>query len=41
MIFAPHAVPEPPKVAVTRPGDLYLMGAHTVCPHCKERNDVD
>ena len=35
------AVPEPPKVAVTQPGDLYLMGAHTVCPHCKERNDVE
>ena len=35
------AVPEPPKVAVTQPGDLYLLGAYTVCPHCKERNDVD
>ena len=35
------AVPEPPKDAITQPGDLWLLGAYTVCPHCKERNDVD
>lgn len=35
------AVPEPPKVAITQPGDLWLLGAYTVCPHCKERNYVD
>lgn len=33
-------VPEPPKEAITQPGDLWLLGAYTVCPHCKERNDV-
>lgn len=35
------AVPEPPKEAITRPGDLWLLGAYTVCPHCQERNDVE
>jgi hypothetical protein len=35
------AVPEPPKVAITKPGDIWLMGAHTVCPHCGGKNDVD
>jgi ParB-like chromosome segregation protein Spo0J len=35
------AVPEPPKEAITQPGDLWLLGAYTVCPHCKERNDVE
>jgi DNA modification methylase len=33
-------VPEPPKEAITQPGDLYLLGAHTICPHCQGRNDV-
>ena len=35
------AVPEPPKEAITQPGDLWLLGAYTTCPHCKERNDVE
>jgi ParB-like chromosome segregation protein Spo0J len=35
------AIPEPPKEAITQPGDLWLLGAYTVCPHCKERNDVE
>lgn len=35
------AVPEPPQEPITQPGDLWLLGAYTVCPHCKERNDVD
>lgn len=35
------AVPEPPAEPITQPGDLWLLGAYTVCPHCKERNDVD
>ncbi|HPC65300.1 MAG TPA: ParB N-terminal domain-containing protein [Anaerohalosphaeraceae bacterium] len=34
------AVPEPPAEPITQPGDLWLLGAYTVCPHCKERNDV-
>jgi hypothetical protein len=33
-------VPEPPKEVITQPGDLYLLGAHTICPHCQGRNDV-
>ena len=32
-------VPEPPKVAVTKPGDLYLLGTYTTCPHCKAINE--
>jgi DNA modification methylase len=33
-------VPEPPKEAITQPGDLYMLGAYTICPHCQWRNDV-
>jgi len=36
----PDEVPEPPKVAITKPGDIWLLGAHTICPHCKEKNYV-
>jgi len=37
----PDDVPEPPKVAVTKPGDIWLLGAYTTCPHCKEKNYVN
>jgi ParB-like chromosome segregation protein Spo0J len=30
----PDEVPEPPKVPVTRSGDLWLLGAHVTCPKC-------
>ena len=30
----PDDVPEPPKAPVTRPGDLWLLGAHVTCPKC-------
>lgn len=35
------AIPEPPKEPITQPGDLWLLGAYTICPHCQERNDVE
>jgi ParB-like chromosome segregation protein Spo0J len=35
------AVPEPPAEPITQPGDLWLLGAYTVCPHCQEHNDVE
>jgi ParB-like chromosome segregation protein Spo0J len=35
------AVPEPPKEAVTKPGDIWLMGCYTTCPHCGGKNDVE
>jgi hypothetical protein len=35
------AVPEPPKEAITKPGDIWLMGCFTTCPHCGGKNDVD
>jgi ParB-like chromosome segregation protein Spo0J len=36
----PDEVPEPPDEAITKPGDLWLLGAYTTCPHCGERNDL-
>ena len=36
----PDDVPEPPKEPITKPGDLWLLGAHVVCPHCGEKNDL-
>ena len=36
----PDAVPEVPKTPVSKTGDLWLLGAHTVCPHCGEKNDL-
>jgi len=36
----PDAVPEPPPEPITQPGDLWLLGAFTICPHCSERNEV-
>lgn len=35
------AVPEAPKVAITQPGDIWMMGCYTTCPHCGGKNDVD
>ena len=36
----PDEVPAAPDEPITRPGDLWLLGAHTVCPHCKEVNEI-
>lgn len=36
----PDAVPEPPKVAVTKPGDLYLMGGSVNCPKCGKVHNI-
>ena len=36
----PDAVPEPPPEPITQPGDLWLLDAYTICPHCQERNGV-
>lgn len=32
----PDEAPEPPAVPVTRPGDVWLMGATVTCPHCRK-----
>jgi ParB-like chromosome segregation protein Spo0J len=32
--------PEPPKVAVTRPGDIWLLGRVVQCPRCRRLTDV-
>jgi len=36
----PDAVPEPPAEPITQPGDLWLLGAYTICPHCNERQEI-
>jgi ParB-like chromosome segregation protein Spo0J len=36
----PDAVPEPPKVAVTKPGDLYLLGGKVKCPKCGKEHTL-
>jgi len=36
----PDSVPEPPKTPITKTGDLWLLGGHTVCPKCKHKNPV-
>ncbi len=36
----PDEVPEPPEEPVTKPGDLWLLGAYTTCPHCGEVNEL-
>jgi ParB-like chromosome segregation protein Spo0J len=33
-------VPPVPVVPVTKRGDLWLLGAHTTCPHCNEVNPL-
>ena len=35
----PDDVPEPPAEPVTLPGDLWLLGTYTTCPHCGEVNE--
>ena len=35
------SIPDPPKEAITRPGDIWLMGCFTTCPHCGGKNDVE
>lgn len=38
----PDDVPEPPKVPVTQPGDLWLLGDHRlVCGDCREGDSFD
>ena len=36
----PDEVPETPKVPVTKPGDMWVLGGHTVCPDCGHHNEV-
>ena len=36
----PDDVPAAPEEAITKPGDLWLLGAYTTCPHCGEVNDL-
>ena len=33
-------VPEPPKVPITKPGDLWILGQTVTCPKCKHRQAV-
>jgi ParB-like chromosome segregation protein Spo0J len=35
----PDEVPAPPEEPITRPGDLWLLGTYTTCPHCGEVNE--
>jgi len=35
----PDDVPELPEDPVTQPGDLWLLGTFTTCPHCGEVNE--
>jgi hypothetical protein len=34
------AVPEVPKVPVSRTGDLWILGPRAICPHCGTDNDA-
>ena len=36
----PDDVPAAPEEAITKPGDLWLLGVYTTCPHCGEVNDL-
>ena len=36
----PDDVPAAPEEAITKPGDLWLLGAYTTCPHCGEENEL-
>lgn len=36
----PDDVPAAQEAVVTQPGDLWLLGAHTTCPHCGEVNEL-
>jgi ParB-like chromosome segregation protein Spo0J len=35
----PDDVPAAPEEPITRPGDLWLLGTFTTCPHCGEVNE--
>jgi ParB-like chromosome segregation protein Spo0J len=37
----PDAVPDVPKVPVTRTGDLWLLGAHVTCPKCGKDSKLE
>lgn len=38
----PDAVPEPPKVPITRPGDLWIIGGYVArCPNCDQVTAVE
>ena len=34
----PDEIPAPPDEPITKPGDLWLLGAYVKCPHCGEEN---
>ena len=36
----PDAVPEVPKVAITKPGDIWRLGKWVICPKCKKKVDL-
>jgi ParB-like chromosome segregation protein Spo0J len=36
----PDEVPMLPDEAITKPGDLWLLGAYVKCPHCGEENPI-
>jgi ParB-like chromosome segregation protein Spo0J len=36
----PDDVPAPPDEPITKPGDLWLLGAYVKCPHCGEENPI-
>ena len=36
----PDEVPTLPDEAITKPGDLWLLGAYVKCPHCGEENPI-
>jgi len=35
----PDDVPAAPEEPITKPGDLWLLGTYTTCPHCGEVNE--
>jgi ParB-like chromosome segregation protein Spo0J len=37
----PDEVPEAPAVPVSRPGDLWLLGAHVTCPKCNKDTKLE
>lgn len=37
---AEDEIPEEPETPVTRPGDVWLMGAKVTCPQCGKKNDL-
>jgi ParB-like chromosome segregation protein Spo0J len=37
----PDEVPEPPAVPISKPGDLWLLGAHVTCPKCGKATPVE